>query len=608
MIILLLFFESFYNDDDLQFFAPLNEFVVTKSVLASSTREPIRITFDTQYLKTPDSRTCKTVDESITWGGTTYKCQSGDIITDQKVAVIEKTFQNLKEYFGKALKVKRMKDSFTTADWVYYADINQVQVSNTDLHVTVLGRPYGSSYTLASAGSNQIETSERRPIQGMVFMNINRIPNEAENETYCPQKFFQLLFHEMLHVLGISQHKFKDWMDRNTKLPYSSFPSTTLTWGMKNFKIIHTPECHKYAKHRFGKETFTLNSVSCPSGVEFEDSGGSGTRGSHPEGRVYMNEVMVGVLQPNAIITDLSYALLFDTGWYDVDYTMAHGYGWGNGRSLNGELLSSFPLGPPQSAFPSHYLCTPDKTDNVCTYDFKAIGVCSKTTINCASPSSDTEQAFCGTQSFYNPKNYSIRGNSDVHDYMLYILGYSNRVCTSTKSALFYSEESFGPNSRCIFSKKQNKNSCIETRCDGLKLFLKVQNLESECKKEGQDVTIGSYVFTCPNPEYLCRLQQIESYLPPNPFEDSSNPDPTRTISSTPKTNPTQNPDRTTISDPNQNSDQTSQNGSNSTPIILKIMLYVGCFAIFCIAGVASYQYFIKKDTSNDGFGSFVKI
>ena len=532
-----------YNEDDMNEFSPRYTFDVGPRIKGTLSRSPIRVVFDYTYLDDPskDPYACKTVGQAISWNGYTYSCSQDDIINASSRQVIKDTYENLRVYLAQTLKVTPMASSFSLRNWTNLATIQQKLIQNADLHVTIVGRPFGASSTLASAGSLQSESSEYRPIQGFVFMNIKRIPKTAENEAYTPNRMFQLLFHEVLHVLGITQYQFDYWMDRNTLKRYTTFPKTLLYHGQKSFTIIHTPECHRYAKYRFGLETFTDGTNSCPAGVEFEDTGGSGTKGSHPEGRVYFNEAMVGVLQPNAIISDLSLALLYDTGWYDVSYQNAHGLGWGNGRSLTGTPLTSFPLGPPQTIFPSHYLCSNNFDSGRCTYDYKAIGVCSNQQFDCSNPTIDTDIAFCQTQSFYNPNGLTVRGSSVVHDHMLYIGGYSNRICTSNTSSLFYGTygESFGDKSRCIMINNNQAYGCFQTRCDDLRLYLIVNGVEKECTSKDQELVFGSTRLKCPNPQHLCRLEQIEGYLPEDPF---SSGEPKQTMAITPKASPAMTP------------------------------------------------------------------
>lgn len=57
--------------------------------------------------------------------------------------------------------------------------------------------------------------------------------------------------------------------------------------------------------------------------MEIEDGGGSGTSGSHLEQRIYYNEVMAGSSTPNPAYSQISLAVFYDSGWYDVDWSRA---------------------------------------------------------------------------------------------------------------------------------------------------------------------------------------------------------------------------------------------------------------------------------------------
>ena len=487
------------------------------------TKQPFKITFDYTYLNSPDSKTCQAISDQITWGFQTYTCLEADLLNSSKIQIITETLNNLNIYLNKLLKVNSFNENITIVNWNNYAGITQKTVSNTDLHITVLARPYGNSNTLASAAAYQFENGQNRPIQGFIFINVAQLPFNSEDINSNETNFFHTCFHETLHVLGISSNLFSKWIDIKTNLPYNPFLSTTLTKGTKSFKIIHTPEAHKYAKNRFGLETFTNGTHSCDSGIEFEDGGGQGTAGSHPEARVYFNEVMVGLTVQDTIISDLSLALLVDTGWYEVNYSLSRGLPWGNGNLIYNSPLTEFPLGSPQNVFPSHYLCNSSNYNNdSCTYDFKAHGICQTTSHNCA----NDFQLYCENQIFFNPKNFSIVGISSIHDYILYKAPYSNRVCTNIKSDIFYSNyEYLGKDSRCHYN-NNNYPVCLKTRCDDLKLFLIINNIEKECEFENQILNFNLIQIKCHDPLLFCKTELASNYLSENPFNFTPFPTP----------------------------------------------------------------------------------
>ena len=58
-------------------------------------------------------------------------------------------------------------------------------------------------------------------------------------------------------------------------------------------------------------------------GVDLEDQGGSGSASSHWERATLHNEIMGASNLPDEAFSSFSLALLEDSGWYQVDYTLS---------------------------------------------------------------------------------------------------------------------------------------------------------------------------------------------------------------------------------------------------------------------------------------------
>ena len=67
-------------------------------------------------------------------------------------------------------------------------------------------------------------------------------------------------------------------------------------------------------------------------GGELENQGSKGTVLAHWEKRVFENEGMTGATTKNAVFSRITLALMEDTGWYKVDYSMAEPLRWGKNR------------------------------------------------------------------------------------------------------------------------------------------------------------------------------------------------------------------------------------------------------------------------------------
>jgi hypothetical protein len=505
-------------------------------------REPIRVKFDFSYvdIEGPDYiLKCKTVGQVIYWRYIYYNCTSNDLLTTKKREVIIKTFTNLQDYLSKTLNVTRMTSSFELVQ-KYSQDgsdllLTSGTVSDVDMYLQIVPRPFIGSSVLASAVSIKSEDSEGRPIHGIVFINLAKLPNNPQSFDQYPHEFFATCFHEVCHALGVTNDKMDTWIDRKTGVEYASGELLkTVSLGKKTFTFLITPEAHRYATKRFGTETFHIGEEILSSGIEIEDGGGTGTSGSHPESRVYFGEAMAGYSTTDSVISDLSLALLTDTGWYDVNYEMAYGHIWGNGLAINGEPNPKFATEPMQTVNMKNHLCS--KQDAIgCTYDYKAVGICKAESFDCTKGregydyESKSHDAFCDTQSFFNPNKYSIRGVLSTLDYIMYTSPYSNRDCLDP--ATFEADEvngEAGINSRC-FERSGGTYSgrfgCFQTRCNGLDLYVKFDGYEYQCKEEGEKVGGILSKIICPPPEIICRGMAVSQRLPADPFNASWTPE-----------------------------------------------------------------------------------
>ena len=66
--------------------------------------------------------------------------------------------------------------------------------------------------------------------------------------------------------------------------------------------------------------------------VHLENDGGTGTAGSHWERTILGQEIMTGQEQWEAVFSKITFALLKDSGWYQIDYEDADRLDFGSGK------------------------------------------------------------------------------------------------------------------------------------------------------------------------------------------------------------------------------------------------------------------------------------
>ncbi|OHT06481.1 hypothetical protein TRFO_25509 [Tritrichomonas foetus] len=514
---------------------------IRRSPRAISNDSPFRVTVDYQYLDSnKDTRVCTYVSQQIRWLESTYSCQEGDIVTPEKLKVVKETFDNVAKYLGTLLKVTKSKP-FVPAESPYanaYKEYPQPsQEVDTDMYLTIYARPFGhTSTTLASAMPFGFDEDNSRPNMGIVNVNFNSLPSTASNvDSKGDRSFFETALHEVIHALGFSSDIFPHYLNRKTGYPYlNDFPKYTCTnssYPNKVFTVVATPKLHEVAVKRYGSEY--IFDQNCPAGAIIEDGGGSGTAGSHFDILQYMNELMVGMtVGLRNSISELSLALLFDTGWYDVDFNLAEPLFYGDYRSYVGRTTpyTNFTTAPPQYVFPSNYLWNGDESSingnnhvTHCTYDHSAYGYFRPVQFDC---SQNPNAKPCNINEFVNPKKYKYYSYDDLVDYVPVFYPYNNRICHKLTSPVSgqadFLKDSYGPGSYCVESVSvggaEAPGLCYQMSCDSSnKLSVHLGNEKVVCTKANEKVTSGGITLTCPDPNNICgQLNYASSPIDPD--------------------------------------------------------------------------------------------
>lgn len=248
--------------------------------------------------------------------------------------------------------------------------------------------------------------------------------------------------------------------------------------------IINSPRVVAWARNHFGCSTIQ--------GVELENQGGSGTAGSHWEKRVVFNEYMSGTASRNPVFSELTLALLEDSGWYRVNYTQAGQLLWGHGMGCDFTNRGC-------NNWPRYqgYFCS-DNDKKGCTADYQAKGVC-----QIASATVATEYQY-----FSDPNRV---GAYDLPDFCPLTWGYENGWCFDSNAggtSLVNKGEVFGENSRCFDSSLvkdlplggSTDTACYETYCTGpQELRLKIGDYWYLCPPGSEIKVVGfGGVVKCP--------------------------------------------------------------------------------------------------------------
>ncbi|KAL5517551.1 hypothetical protein EMCRGX_G003113 [Ephydatia muelleri] len=358
----------------------------------------------------------------------------------------------------------------------------------------------------AYASACQTESSLDRPIAGM----INFCPGEMLQATI--ESMIAVAKHEIIHSLGFSPYYFAFYRDQNgfprtPRDPYTNLPSVVngqydiskvvMTYNHTNWAVANGIINHKV------NMMFTPNVVArarahfnCPTlpGLELENGGGPGSEMSHWEARILGTELMTSTPAFNLKLSEMTLALLQDTGWYQVDFSKAEPLQWGKNAgcqfvlgSCRGYINNRLPTGGSTVPFCSDITNTSKPLKLGCTLDRDATGYCNLRKLSEVLP---RDYQYLGTD---------IGGALPIYDYCPFY---------NAARGINFLGETYGPGSSCLLEGK--KGWSVTTVSTGKVIVRDPNNYGAGCYQVS--TTKGITTVTVLNTAYKCsqRGQQID--------------------------------------------------------------------------------------------------
>ena len=314
---------------------------------------------------------------------------------------------------------------------------------------------------VAWASACQLHRTTLRPTVGRVNMNPYYLSTE-------PKKFFDQFgttLHEVYHVLGFSRSLYKYFINPVT-MKRRVLTETFIENAVGKFPlIIVTPKVVEFTRRHF----------NCPKmrGMPVENEGEAGSKGSHWEKFLLGNEMMVSDTVANPIVSEFSLRLFEDSGWYQINYSMAEPIFWG--RNAGCSILDG------NCAMHGKKCIT--KGEEGCFYDY-------------------TFQATCSSDQFSDMCTFFTGTDFNVHDC---------RVLENRDSDSDALGEFFGFKSRCFAGKLAANgyyqgNMCYKATCSKGAINLVIGNSSYQCLSSGQKIVpkgMKKYVI-CPDIKDFC--------------------------------------------------------------------------------------------------------
>ena len=458
-------------------------------------REKIEIEIDFAYSKGTDSYMCKDGKKSFSWAYGTTNCQEKDFLTSKQITALDKTIKNVRYWLESAIKINKYNEKILLKDGDdYHIPLPDSKKSSYgDIYITVVARPINATCASQTFSYNY---ADYRPEQGLIIVNPSEVPLLAQNVDDHERAYFLILLHEFIHVLGMNQDTMHDkWIERRMAYPYKPTPIENVTTSddvNRSAHVLMTNVAKQYAMRRWNLSDY---------GIELENSAKPGYADTHLESRVFMSELMAPEINEYAYISDATFALLEDMGWYSCNYSYAEQLPYGSAvANNNGTYFTNFTNSIPHKVFPSNYLRPEDAGGESCSYDYRAKArvAADKIPFNCTEEQNSNEgKIYCANEKFYDTgKNGSIADSGSTYDFQYIPIPYE--LCPEKEY--------------CGIQTKDGEKTAIclpFAISNGAGTSFSLNGKTYTCNKENIAIIDENEVISCPNQTIIASIEKF---------------------------------------------------------------------------------------------------
>ena len=245
-------------------------------------------------------------------------------------------------------------------------------------------------------------------------------------------------------------------------------------------------------------------------GIELENQGGEGSAGSHWEARIMLGDYMISTDYPEIVISEITLALLEDSGWYNINYYTGGLFRYGKGIGCS--FLDTPCVSNEETIFGREFCVNHQDRCSASNIDR---GNCYITYYTSDLPSiyqyfSDSTKGgflpadYCPVTISYPIQNYYFYSRCDSNGKNIYNLDKIYGEIYGEKSSCILS--SLSPSNYSSFSKLQSR--CHEIQCDNkTKTFtIDIGDVLLNCSGNYEEVTVSGYSgsIICPDFNRVC--------------------------------------------------------------------------------------------------------
>ena len=409
------------------------------STAGSDSYTPIAIGYDFTTLKKP-----KSMDESV-------------------FSNVKSVLQETRIEFSKILQIKH-RNIDLTEDLDYIIESCELDTISQDYpnfliknDLIIFPMFHSLDQGVLAAAAPCIIGDKYRPYAGVLFINNNLDFGKTNVKLYMKN----LLLHEITHILAFH--------------PYF-FEKLNMTKKEDSISYIISKNVIAKAKEHFGCSSLTQ--------IALENQGGQGSIGAHWESRYMLGDYMVSTDYPEVAMSDITLALIEDTGFYKVNYYSGGLFKFGKNKGCN--FFNKKCIENEKASFDE--FCNISKEPK-CSSSRTLKSSCFITNYN--NLPSQYQYFLDNTKGGYPSTNYCpVPFEYHSTDYY-----FSNHCQVGTSNLFSEYGEFIGKNSLCFMSSLLPENVGIEANS---KIPI-CYSVECDLNKKSIIVIIGSKRIICPN-------------------------------------------------------------------------------------------------------------
>ncbi|EFA77876.1 hypothetical protein PPL_09376 [Heterostelium album PN500] len=275
----------------------------------------------------------------------TYICKQEDVVSAELIDFFNsQILPNITEFFERYLTVNapdhKVLRTIINCGEAYDIDLSRGFKGDFMFYVSahpIVTNTESIAYSLTCASHAHNDA----PYVGLINLQpayFQRFLNETARKSNLLVEWMQayrILLHEVTHSIGFSKKLFQFYINRLTGKKYVNVTTKSTTNGLSP-----SGESFQYTSQSIttpSVRTVVANHFNCDeqNGAELEniDNNSSGIVGSHWKSTKFGEELMLTNTMPISPFTNLTLALLYDSGWYGlINLDKIESTNWGKGK------------------------------------------------------------------------------------------------------------------------------------------------------------------------------------------------------------------------------------------------------------------------------------